>query len=227
MIGLDFHIGSQILEPGPYQAALRQARQVIETLRGRGFPVHHLDIGGGLAVRYDHERPMTADQFHDEIAHLVRDLDLELILEPGRFIMGPAGILVSEVQFIKETPTKRFVIVDAGMNDLIRPALYDAVHRIEPVGVVPGEPKVADVVGPVCESGDFLGKDRMLPPLKRGDQVAVFTVGAYGFVMSSHYNQRPRAAEVLVDGDRVELVRRRETWDDLLALELETAGAGA
>ncbi len=226
MIGLDFHIGSQILEPGPYQEALRQAREVIETLRGRGFPVHHLDIGGGLAVRYDHERPMTADQFHDEIVHLVQDLDLELILEPGRFVIGPAGILLTEVQFIKETPNKRFVIVDAGMNDLIRPALYDAMHRIEPIADVAGELTVADVVGPVCESGDFLGKDRMLPPLKRGDRIAVFTVGAYGFVMSSNYNLRPRAAEVLVDGDRVELVRRRETWDDLLALETGVATSG-
>lgn len=221
LVGLDFHIGSQILSSGPYQAALRQAREVIEALRGRGFPIHHLDIGGGLAVRYDHERPMTADEFHDDIAHLVHDLDLELILEPGRFIIGPAGILVGEVQFVKQARDKRFVIVDAGMNDLIRPALYEAVHRIEPVADVAGAQSPADVVGPVCESGDFLGKDRMLPPLVRGDLVAVFTAGAYGFAMSSNYNQRPRAAEVLVDGDRVALVRRRETWDDLLAPETD------
>ncbi len=223
LIGLDFHIGSQILSSGPYQAALRQARQVIEALRGRGFPIHHLDIGGGLAVRYDHERPMTADQFHDDIAHLVRDLDLELILEPGRFIVGPAGILVGQVQFVKQVPGKRFVIVDAGMNDLIRPALYEAVHRIEPVAPSSGQATMADVVGPICESGDFLGKDRMLPPLERGDWVAVFTAGAYGFAMASNYNQRPRAAEVLVDGGRIMQVRRRETWDDLLALELESS----
>jgi diaminopimelate decarboxylase len=219
LIGLDFHIGSQILTSGPYQEALRQARDVIVDLRGRGFPIRHLDIGGGLAVRYDHERPMTADEFHDAIIDLVHDLELELILEPGRFIVGPAGILVGEVQFVKQAPEKRFVILDAGMNDLIRPALYDAMHRIEPVMAVEGEPVLADVVGPVCESGDFLGKDRMLPPLVRGDLVAVFTAGAYGFAMSSNYNQRPRAAEVLVDGSRVEMIRRRETWDDLLACE--------
>ncbi len=219
VVGLDMHIGSQILSPEPYALALEQARKVVHDLQARGFPIRHLDIGGGLGVRYDREEPMTADVFRDGIIHLVRDLGLELILEPGRFIVGSAGILVGRVQFVKEAGGKRFVILDAGMNDLIRPALYEAWHRIEPVTDRPGDPVMTDVVGPVCESGDFLGKDRALPPLARGDLVAVFTAGAYGFVMSSNYNQRPRAAEVLVNGASVSLVRRRETWEDLVALE--------
>ncbi|MBM4397650.1 MAG: diaminopimelate decarboxylase [Deltaproteobacteria bacterium] len=219
LVGLDFHIGSQILSHVPYQAALRQAREVVEDLRRRGFEIRHLDIGGGLAVRYDHERPMTADEFHDGIIDLVRDLSLALILEPGRFIIGPAGVLVAEVLFVKEAGGKRFVILDAGMNDLIRPALYDAVHRIEPVRRADGDAAPADVVGPVCESGDFLGRDRALPAVRRGDLVAVMTAGAYGAAMSSNYNQRPRAAEVLVYGADATIVRRRETYEDLVRLE--------
>lgn len=221
VVGLDMHIGSQILTPDPYRKALQQARQVVASLRARGFPIRHLDIGGGLAVRYDTEKPMTADEFHEAIIHLVRDLGVELILEPGRFIIGPAGILVGEVLFVKEAGGKRFVVLDAGMNDLIRPVLYGAHHRLEPLVDRPGDPVLSDVVGPICESGDFLGTDRLLPPLVRGDRVAAFTAGAYGFAMSSHYNQRPRAAEVLVDGDRATLVRRRETWEDLLAAEVD------
>jgi len=162
---------------------------------------------------------MTADVFHDAIIHLVQELGLELVLEPGRFIVGNAGILVGQVQFVKEAGGKRFVILDAGMNDLIRPALYGAHHRIEPVIDRDGAPAPTDIVGPVCESGDFLGRDRDFPPVVRGDRVAVFTAGAYGFAMSSNYNQRPRAAEVLVDGATATLVRRRETWDEMLAWE--------
>lgn len=221
LVGVDFHIGSQILSSAPYQAALSQARALVRDLRRLGFEIQHIDIGGGLAVRYDHERPMSADEFHDGIIHLVRDLSLELVLEPGRFIIGPAGVLLAEVQFVKEADGRRFVILDAGMNDLIRPALYGAVHRIEPVVLSgdAGPASPADVVGPVCESGDFLGKERALPPLRRGDLVAVMTAGAYGSAMSSTYNQRPRAAEVLVSGANVSLVRRRETYDDLVRLE--------
>lgn len=219
--GLDMHIGSQILTPEPYRKALQQARQVVTFLRGRGFSIGHLDIGGGLAVRYDTEQPMTADEFHEAIIHLVKDLSVELILEPGRFIIGPAGVLVGKVIFVKEAGGRRFVVLDAGMNDLIRPVLYGAHHRLEPVVDRPGDPVRSDVVGPICESGDFLGKDRLLPPLVRGDRVAAFTAGAYGFAMSSQYNQRPRAAEVLVDGAEATLVRRRETWEDLLAAEID------
>ncbi len=219
VVGLDMHIGSQILSPEPYMMALEQARAVVTDLCRRGFPIHHLDIGGGMGVRYDREEPMTADVFHDAIISLVRDLGLELILEPGRFIVGNAGILVGEVQFVKEAGGRRFVILDAGMNDLIRPALYGAHHRIEPVIDRDGAPVPTDIVGPVCESGDFLGKDRDFPPVVRGDLVATFTAGAYGFAMSSNYNQRPRAAEVLVDGATATLVRRRETWEEMLAWE--------
>ena len=219
LIGLDFHIGSQILSAMPYQAALEQVRSTLATLRAMGAPLHHLDIGGGLGARYDDENPLTAAEFHDGIIGLVRELGLELMLEPGRFVVANAGILVTAAQFVKEVPGKRFVIVDAGMNDLIRPSLYDAFHRIETVEPLTGEAVATEVVGPVCESGDFLGHDRRLPPLARGDLLAVMTAGAYGFAMSSNYNQRPRAAEVLVSGSDVHLARRRETYDDLERLE--------
>lgn len=218
--GLDFHIGSQILSPEPYAAALEQVRGIIGDLRQRGFPLEHLDIGGGLAARYDHEKALTPDEFHDGIIHLVRDLGLRLIMEPGRFIMANAGVLLTAVQFVKETPRKSFVIVDAGMNDLIRPALYDARHRVETVLDFAGDPVKVDVVGPICESGDFLAKDRDLSPVGRDDVLCVFSAGAYGLSMASNYNQRPRAAEVLVSGTKHELVRRRETYEDLVAHEL-------
>ncbi len=217
--GVDFHLGSQILSPDPYRKALAQARQIVGDLRARGFHIRHLDVGGGLAARYDRERPMTADEFRDGIIELVRDLELTLVIEPGRFIMANAGVLLGRVQFVKQSAGKRFVILDAGMNDLIRPALYGAFHRIEPVREIQGEASPADVVGPICESADFLGKDRLLPPLARGDLLAVMTAGAYAAAMASNYTQRPRAAEVLVDGPEAALVRRRERYDDQLDLE--------
>jgi diaminopimelate decarboxylase len=219
LVGIDFHLGSQIQSTGPYQKALAQVRGVVAELRAAGHVIRHLDTGGGLAARYVDERPLTADEFRDGIFGLVDDLELELILEPGRFIIANAGVLLARVQFVKQAGHKRFVIVDAGMNDLIRPALYDAVHRIEPVAALAGEPTWCDVVGPICESGDFLGKDRPLPAVKRGDLLAVMTAGAYGYAMSSTYNLRPRAAEVLVSGGEATLVRRRETWEDLERLE--------
>lgn len=220
VVGIDFHIGSQILSLAPYTAALTQVRSLIGSLRDKGLSIRHLDIGGGLAARYDREKPLTADEFHDGIIHLVKDLGVELIMEPGRFIIGNAGVLLASVLFVKIAQGKRFVIVDAGMNDLIRPALYNATHRIEPVGSAGGDAFHADVVGPICESGDFLAKERLLPRLVRGDLLVVMTAGAYGFAMSSNYNQRPRPAEVLVDGRAASLVRRRETYEDLVRLEL-------
>jgi len=224
LTGIDFHIGSQILSHEPYALALRQVRGLVLDLRQRGFRIETLDIGGGLAARYDQERPLTADEFHDGIVGLIRDLDLTLILEPGRFIVANAGVLLTRVQFVKETPARSFVIVDAGMNDLIRPTLYGATHRVEPVVDRPGDPRERDVVGPICESGDFLARARMLPPVARGDVLAVFSAGAYGMAMASNYNQRPRAAEVLVSGSAATLVRRRETSEDLLRCEVEADG---
>jgi diaminopimelate decarboxylase len=220
LVGIDFHIGSQILSAVPYRAALEQVRGVITAVRGLGAHLKHLDIGGGLGARYEDEQPLTAAEFHDGIIGLVRDLGMDLVLEPGRFVVANAGALVAAVQFVKEVPGRRFVIVDAGMNDLVRPALYDAFHRIEPVARPAGDATPADVVGPVCESGDFLGRERSLPPLVRGDLIAVMTAGAYGFAMSSNYNQRPRAAEVLVDGATATLARRRETYEDLERYEV-------
>lgn len=221
LTGIDFHIGSQILSHEPYARALEEVRGLVRDLRRRGFCVETLDIGGGLAARYDHERPLTADEFHDGIVGLIRDLDLTLVLEPGRFIVANAGVLLARVLFVKETPARVFAIVDAGMNDLIRPTLYGATHRIEPVVDRPGECREVDVVGPICESGDFLARARALPPVARGDVLAVFSAGAYGMAMASNYNQRPRAAEVLVSGSEATLVRRRETYADLVRCEVE------
>lgn len=225
LTGVDFHIGSQILSHEPYALALSQARGLVTDLRQLGFSVEILDIGGGLAARYDHERPMTADEFHDGIVGLIRDLDLTLVLEPGRFIVANAGVLLTRVLFVKETPRRAFVIADAGMNDLIRPTLYGAIHRIEPVTARDGEYREVDVVGPICESGDFLARGRALPPVRRGDVLVVFSAGAYGMAMSSNYNQRGRAAEVLVSGREATLVRRRETYEDLIRCEVEVSRA--
>ena len=225
--GVDFHIGSQILSHEPYALALKQVRGLVGELRRRGFQIQDLDVGGGLAARYDTEEPLTADEFHDGIISLIDDLDLTLVMEPGRFIVANAGVLLTRVLFLKETPTKTFAIVDAGMNDLIRPALYEARHRIELTEEREGAKREVDVVGPICESSDFLGKGRLLPPLERGDLLVVFSAGAYGMAMASNYNQRPRPAEVMVDGDKAILVRRRETYEDLLRCELEAMGLDA
>lgn len=219
LTGLAFHLGSQILRPDPYRESLRQAKRLLSDLGPLAGSIRQIDIGGGLGAIYQSETPMSAEAFHDAILDLVHDIDRTLILEPGRFIVGNAGALLGRVQFVKSTPRRRFVILDVGMNDLIRPSLYGAYHRIEPVHAA-GEDRVpAEIVGPICESADFLGRDRMLPHLSRGDLVAVLTAGAYGSSMASNYNQRPRAAEVLVSGGDARLIRRRETYEDLERFE--------
>ncbi|MHC4251996.1 MAG: diaminopimelate decarboxylase, partial [Planctomycetota bacterium] len=211
--GLHLHIGSQIVETEPYRLALERVVPIMKELRSGSVPLSHLDIGGGFGINYRGSEAQPAEAFAKTIAPLVKESGAKLVLEPGRFIVGNAGILLARVTYVKRTPKRRFVIVDAAMNDLIRPALYGSVHAIWPVkafGPPPargGEPdptsqlSPADVVGPICESGDFLGKDVELPEVERGDLIAVFSAGAYGFTMSSNYNSRPRAAEVMVDGD--------------------------
>lgn len=219
LTGLHMHIGSQITTVTPYLQALERMIAVVRQLRDEGYALEYLNIGGGLGIIYDEEKPQTADAFARAVLPLVRKLNCRLILEPGRFIAGNAGILVARVQYVKRGHLKTFAITDAGMNDLIRPSLYHAHHIVQPVMKKSGRSVLTDVVGPICESGDFLARERRLPPLAEGDLLAVRSAGAYGMSMASNYNSRLRAAEVLVSGRRARLIRRRETLDDLLAAE--------
>lgn len=233
LTGIHLHIGSPVNTVEPYVAAIEKTLALIDELRADGFAIDTLDIGGGFGAHYKGSEAPPAAQYAEQIVPLLRGRGLRIILEPGRSIAANAGILLTRVLYRKTSGERDFLIVDAGMNDLIRPALYEAYHFIWPVrpaegfvtndrGVDLNRPglRLMDVVGPVCESGDFLAKDRMLPPMDRGDLVAVFTAGAYGFVMASHYNSRPNPPEVLVEGDQYRVIRRRETYDDLLAAEL-------
>ncbi|MCM8823572.1 MAG: diaminopimelate decarboxylase [Candidatus Omnitrophica bacterium] len=218
--GLHIHIGSQITQAEPFIRAIKRVKNIMDELAKDGIYLDYLNIGGGLGIVYSEEKPQSAQDFADKVLPLLKGMNFKLILEPGRFIVGNAGILVTKVIYIKDTPIKRFIIVDAAMNDLIRPALYGAFHRIEPLRKRADvfEKKLSDIVGPVCESGDFLGKDRELN-VKEGDYLVVFGAGAYGFSMSSNYNSRPRAREVLVKGNRTYLIRERETYQDLVRKE--------
>ncbi|HET57857.1 MAG TPA: diaminopimelate decarboxylase, partial [Deltaproteobacteria bacterium] len=216
IVGVDCHIGSQIVELMPFLDALNRMKSMIELVRAEGINIRYFDIGGGLGITYDREEPPHPDDYARAIVEEVRGLECTVILEPGRVIAGNAGILVTRVLFTKERDNKRFTIVDAGMNDLIRPSLYDSYHRVLPVRENDGGTAVADIVGPICESGDFLVKDREMPRFERGDLIAVMSAGAYGFTMSSNYNSRPRAAEVLVSGNQAAVIRKREGFEDLV-----------
>lgn len=200
-VGMDCHIGSQLTQIGPFVEALEKLLTFVDRLGSSGVTIHYLDLGGGLGITYHDELPPLPADLGKAIAETVGRRELTIILEPGRAIAGNAGILVTRVIFTKKTPVKHFVIVDAAMNDLVRPSLYGAYHRIREVHPRGREPMKVDVVGPICESTDFLAQDRLLPGLAVGEALAVFSAGAYGFTMSSQYNSRPRAAEVRVDGD--------------------------
>ena len=216
----------------PYVDAVKKTLPLIDTLRKAGHTIEAIDLGGGYGADYESDTVPTAAEYAAGIVPLLKDKNLKLILEPGKSICANAGVMLARVLYVKQAGSKKFVIVDAGMNDLIRPPLYDAFHFIWPTQVdekfVPQRrdkglqiagTEVVDVVGPICESGDFFAKDRPIPPLKRGDLVCVFTAGAYGFTMSSNYNARCRAAEVLVDGSEFKVIRKRETYEDLIASE--------
>jgi diaminopimelate decarboxylase len=219
LLGVDMHIGSQIAQLEPYRIGLERLLELAAQLRAEGADaLSVLDIGGGLAVTYDSEAAADIDEFAAGVMAAIAPTGYELIVEPGRFIVGNAGVLLGRVLYRKHSGGKEFVITDAGMNDLLRPSHYDAYHRIEAVGPSRGV-EVVDVVGPVCESGDFLALDRTMEALEPGDLIAVHSAGAYGFVMASNYNSRPRVAEVLVDGARFAIVRERETQDDLVRHE--------
>ena len=220
LAGLDMHIGSQVTRVDPYADGLRKLLELRETITvdGGGADLRYLDIGGGLAVTYDEESEADLEGFARVVVPAARASSLELVMEPGRFLVGNAGVLLTRVLYRKRSGGKDYVITDAGMTELLRPSHYNAFHRIEPVGPA-GEVGIVDVVGPVCESGDFFAKDRQLGDVAPGDLLVVSSAGAYGSVMSSNYNARPRVAELLVDGDRIAVARERESLEDLVRHE--------
>ena len=211
VIGIDCHIGSQLTETRPFLDALDKILDLVSVLKAEGIHLHHLDLGGGLGIRYNDEQPPVPADYIKAVLKRLGKTDFEILLEPGRAIVGNAGILVTQVEYLKPTAHKNFAIVDAAMNDLVRPALYSAWQEIIPVNQQSNAPEqLWDIVGPVCETGDFLGKDRVLK-LSQGDLLAIRSSGAYGFSMSSNYNSRPRVAELMIDGDKLHLIRERET----------------
>ena len=232
LCAIHVHLGTGGKKIDPYVEAVKKTLPLIDQLRRKGHTVEALDLGGGYGADYESDTVPSAEEYAAGIVPLLKDKNIKLILEPGKSICANAGIMLTRVLYIKHGGRKKFVIVDAGMNDLIRPSLYDAFHFIWPAKVnerfVPRQrekdlhlsgTEVVDVVGPICESADFFAKDRALPPVERGDLISVFTAGAYGFSMSSNYNARGRAAEVLVDGENFSVIRKRETYEDLTALE--------
>ena len=232
MSGLHVHIGSQITKVDPFVQTMERVGAFLPEVRAMGAPIQFLDIGGGFGIWYKDKTARPATEIAQAMMPALKKSDCRVLLEPGRFIVGNAGILLTRVLYVKESGEKKFVICDAGMNDLIRPTLYSAYHRVWPVrtdpghsGEVPDEEQwsgpgvTTDLVGPICESGDFFAKERRLPPLKRGDLVCVFSAGAYGYVMASNYNSHPRPAEVMVAGSNAQVVTARESMDDLLRNE--------
>jgi len=226
VVGMDCHIGSQLTEISPFIDALQRLLALIDTLSASGITIRHLDLGGGLGVRYRDEQPPSIAAYISAIRAELAGRDLQLLFEPGRSIAANAGLLVTRVEYLKPTPEHNFALVDAAMNDMIRPALYQAWLDIQAVEHSDtGQRELWDVVGPVCETGDFLGKDRELT-LSQGDLLAVFGAGAYGFTMSSNYNTRPRAPEIMVDGDDIHLIRERETIADMMRTEIRLPQPG-
>jgi len=220
IMGIHKHIGSQITKVSPFVDALKKTLLLVDELNSHGVHIQYLDIGGGLGITYKDEDPPVPQTLAKNLMPMLKGRRLTLIMEPGRSIVGNAGILVTKVLYLKKGEEKNFVIVDAGMNDLIRPSFYDAYHQVLPVQKRRRRGIVADVVGPICESGDFLAKEREMPTIVRGEYLAVMSAGAYGFTMSSNYNSRPRVAEVLVKGRDAVLVRKRETYKDLVNGEI-------
>jgi diaminopimelate decarboxylase len=217
--GIDFHIGSQLLDAEPYARALAQVLALVAQLRADGAEIEFVDVGGGLGISYADAEGISAEAFADAVLPQLEGTGLRLVVEPGRFLVGEAGVLLTRVLVRKEGGGRCFLVADAGMSDLLRPSHYSGYHEVEPVEPRTGEMERVDVVGPICETGDFLALDRVLPPVAAGELLAVHAVGAYGFAMASTYNQRPRPAEVMVEGDAAWLVRRRETLEELMGHE--------
>ncbi len=218
VVGLHCHIGSQILDVSPYKEAVEKVVGLYKDLLKEGYEIKYLDIGGGLGIKYKPEdKEPTPKDLARAVGPFLEDTEAQVILEPGRSIVGNAGVLLTQVQFVKDKGIKHFLIVDAGMNDLIRPSIYDAYHHIVPVERKTDEYIISDVVGPICETGDFLARDRRIEKLQRGDYLAVLSAGAYGFSMASHYNVRPKPAEVLVEKGSYRLIRERESYEDIIS----------
>ena len=221
VVGIDCHIGSQITTTSPFVDAAKRVRHLVETLKSEGIEIKNWDIGGGLGIVYKDETPPTPEDYAKALLSVVGDLKLKFIFEPGRFLVGNTGALVTKALYNKVGENKNFLIVDAALNDLMRPAMYDAYHALWPVKKDGARPDlVADVVGPICETGDFFAHDRTMKQVLQGEYLALMSAGAYGFSMSSTYNSRPRACEVFVNGDQVDLVRHRETFEDLVRGEV-------
>lgn len=216
VVGVDCHIGSQVIQIEPFVDALKRLKKLMGLLEKEGVRIGYLDLGGGLGITYDQELPPHPEEYGRAVKEVVKDTDVTVILEPGRVIVGNAGILVTRVLYRKQNENKNFVIVDAGMNDLIRPSLYGSYHALQPVVRKDREEFIADIVGPICESGDFIAKSRPVPKLEGGELLAVMSAGAYGFSMSSNYNSRPRIPEVLVNNESYYVIRKRETYADLV-----------
>jgi len=216
VVGVSCHIGSQLTQTSPFVDAFRKLKELIAQLERMDISIRYLDLGGGLGITYDSEAPPHPKEYAQDIKSELASSGWTLILEPGRVIVGNAGALITKVLYAKTSHEKNFFVVDAAMNDLMRPSLYGAYHGIQPVKQMPGEKLTADIVGPICESGDFLAKERLVDPLAPDDLIAVMSAGAYGFSMSSTYNSRPRVCEVMVKGDRFEIIRQRETFEDLV-----------
>nr|WP_257006988.1 diaminopimelate decarboxylase [Helicobacter pullorum] len=223
-IGIHFHIGSQLTKLQPIYESAQKIAKLVHSLLALKIDIKFFDIGGGLGITYSDETTINPYDYAQSILECLRGLDLTIICEPGRFIIGNAGVFLVKVLYEKISQNKRFVIVDGAMNDLIRPSLYNAYHHIIPLTQPQGEKSPADIVGPICESGDYLGKNIELPPLKEGDVLAILSSGAYGFSMSSNYNTRPRCAEVAISQGKIKLIRKRETFEDLIALEKDLMG---
>ncbi|WP_407368369.1 diaminopimelate decarboxylase [Helicobacter pullorum] len=223
-IGIHFHIGSQLTKLQPIYESAQKIAKLVHSLLALKIDIKFFDIGGGLGITYSDETTINPYDYAQSILECLRGLDLTIICEPGRFIIGNAGVFLVKVLYEKISQNKRFVIVDGAMNDLIRPSLYNAYHQIIPLTQPQGEKSPADIVGPICESGDYLGKNIELPPLKEGDVLAILSSGAYGFSMSSNYNTRPRCAEVAISQGKIKLIRKRETFEDLIALEKDLMG---
>ena len=214
--GLHVHIGSQIIASAPFINALKRVIEFVDVLRKDGIDLEYLDIGGGLGIIYKDEKPQTAQDFANAILPKLKRTGLKIVMEPGRFIAGNAGIFVTKALYLKDNGVKKFLIVDGGMNDLVRPSMYDAYHEIVPLKKTSAKKTKMDIVGPICESGDFFAKDRMFPILKKGDLLAIMSAGAYGYVMSSNYNVRGRGPEVIVKGNKYAVTKPRETFKDLV-----------
>ena len=216
ILGIDCHIGSQLTEVAPFIEALNRLKVLVRRLGEMGIGIRYLDLGGGLGISYHEEEPPHPLEYAKAVVQELSDLPCTLILEPGRVIVGNAGLLLTKVLYTKKTQSKEFIIVDAGMNDLVRPSLYGSYHEIQPVEKKERESRVVDVVGPICESSDFIARERALPEMQQGELLAVMSAGAYGFSMSSNYNMRTRSAEVLVSGDQFYVTHQRESWADLV-----------